>query len=130
MTEIYSHILDEGRQHNASLIEEAFYKKESGKEDKGLKKERQEHGDKDAGRDPDKNPDVQEEDTQIAEEKQESNVSRENTFHSQESEPVRGNTSQSKESGPEDAGNDLATLMRLLQKPELASVLKSLANAI
>jgi hypothetical protein len=121
VTEIYSHILDEGRQHNASLIEEAFYKKENGKENSRLKEEEQE---------PNNNPDLREKYAHDKEKKHVIDTAGGNTSQSQESNAFGGNAPQSQESRPENTGNDLAALMKLLQKPELASVLKSLANAI
>ncbi len=77
ITEVYSHILDEGRTRNAELIEAEFYS--------GRKKEKQE-----------RKPDYLEE----------------------------------KASETAEEVDDTAVLMKLLQKPEMAAMLKTLAKAI
>ena len=93
VTDVYSHILDESRQANASLIEEAFYK--NGAEAKNIRPDRLRPSD--IGHNP---------------------------GNTESTEEIKENGS---EKSPDD---DMATLMRLLQNPEIAGVLKNIVKTM
>ena len=82
VTDVYSHILDEGRQANAKLLESAFYKKDDG---------------------------TAASEEAVCEAKQEDAATK---------------------LGQGKTENDMATLMRLLQNPEIADMLKTLSQAM
>ena len=108
VTDVYSHILDEGRRNNARLFEDAFYSGRNG-EDVSTKERRAVNGEDAPGNE-----------TNHGDSDQQNNGGKEGTGTNYPSGTEKGAASEA----------DMVTLVRLLQNPEIAGILKNLASSM